>query len=297
MLKRCFHSTVLRLGRHTGSMALEPAPRAFSKKQKKRKIRKIALKAGVKDQRKEKIKANFLRDRLANPELVELAAQQKMDLKGAFSDLMLPDGTDRLDINEPIYRQIRRPQVDPLLVLYSLMNHKAKQDLVLTGKYPDEFIFITEEMGTPQIPSSSSLSSSSTSSTIADSTTTSTTDSATSSLAESIYSNTSTTTTDLSQSEQDKQSVLKFLETSNTSDVIENTDSISYDTSLSTDSISHRVVQNAILPDKESIQSALKMLAARYDFDKVNEVCFYPLLIYIYMFTTYVHYISVPFDV
>ena len=51
--------------------------------------------------------------------------------KGVFQDLLLPDGTPRLDVGESDQRFPEREIIDPMLVLFSLRDNKAKQDFLL----------------------------------------------------------------------------------------------------------------------------------------------------------------------
>ena len=65
-----FQNTIVRFaGRKTGSKALEPAPREFSKKQKKRKSVQRLLMSEKRDPKTEKIKSSMMKKQLDSKEM------------------------------------------------------------------------------------------------------------------------------------------------------------------------------------------------------------------------------------
>jgi hypothetical protein len=128
MQKRCFHSSVLSLGRKSGASAFVAAPRALSKKQTKRKA--TAMKIRIQNKSKEKTSSKFMSNQLASDDMKKFIAEATEQLKGAFDDLLLPDSTPRLDVGESQPKIIPN---DPNLVLYLLRDLKAKENLLLSG--------------------------------------------------------------------------------------------------------------------------------------------------------------------
>jgi pentatricopeptide repeat protein len=135
MLKRCFHSSTVQFARKSGANAFDAKPRGLSKKQKKRKAGRMVARAEVIDQRKEKIKERHMKNQ--TPEVMKFMHESQEQLKGAFQDLFLPDSTPRLDVGEVEETYKPKVFVNPKIVLYSLRDNKAKQDLLLSGSQND----------------------------------------------------------------------------------------------------------------------------------------------------------------
>jgi pentatricopeptide repeat protein len=85
-----YHSSNINYGRKTGSNALEPSPRNFSKKQIKRKSKRIELRESKIDSRKEKIKDNFNKKQIESPHLKDLLASTNDSVINILDNLMLP---------------------------------------------------------------------------------------------------------------------------------------------------------------------------------------------------------------
>jgi hypothetical protein len=133
MQKRCFHSSIISLGRKTGASAFVAVARPLSKKQTKRKA--SAMKIRMQNKSKEKTSSKYLSNQLESEEMKKFMAEATEQLKGAFDDLLLPDSTPRLDVGES------QPVVipfEPYRVLYSLRDLKAKENLLLSGTIGDE---------------------------------------------------------------------------------------------------------------------------------------------------------------
>eukprot|EP00596_Hydrurales_sp_CCMP1899_P009749 CAMPEP_0119036198 /NCGR_PEP_ID=MMETSP1177-20130426/3729_1 /TAXON_ID=2985 /ORGANISM="Ochromonas sp, Strain CCMP1899" /LENGTH=1120 /DNA_ID=CAMNT_0006995643 /DNA_START=103 /DNA_END=3462 /DNA_ORIENTATION=+ len=143
LLKRCFHSSSIQEKRKSGALAFDAPVRGLSKKQKKRKARRLVMQSEVKDQKKEKIKANHLARQLASDGPKQYLHDSVEKLKGVFTELFLPDGTNRLyeddvgvdGLPKPV---VRRDFKDAHMILYSLRNNKAKQDLLLSANSEEQ---------------------------------------------------------------------------------------------------------------------------------------------------------------
>jgi hypothetical protein len=70
-----YHSGPFLLGRNTGSMALEPEPRAPSKKQAKRKRRLIVRNDQKRDPKKDKLKSKHMKSQIQSDELKNFTAE------------------------------------------------------------------------------------------------------------------------------------------------------------------------------------------------------------------------------
>ena len=127
MLKRCFHSSAASFGRKTGASAFVAGPRNLSKKQKKRNVNRLKARAAIIDQKKEKIKNRHSESQINSPEMITMITDMNKKLEGAFQDLLLPDGLDRLDHGEVRPKQIINK--DPTVALYILRDLKAQHDL------------------------------------------------------------------------------------------------------------------------------------------------------------------------
>jgi pentatricopeptide repeat protein len=143
LLKRCFHSSSIQEKRKSGALAFDAPVRGLSKKQKKRKARRLVMQSEVKDQRKEKIKANHLARQLASDAPKQYLHDMVDKMKGVFTELFLPDGTLRLyeddvDVNGLPKPLLRRAFKDAHMILYSLRNNKAKQDLLLSANSEEQ---------------------------------------------------------------------------------------------------------------------------------------------------------------
>ena len=90
---RNFHGTIrLEKGRRTGSAALEPDPRKFSKKQKRRKLDAIEKKKGIIDHRKQSIKMKHFEKQMESPSFKDLADDMDESMLSSLRSLMLPEG-------------------------------------------------------------------------------------------------------------------------------------------------------------------------------------------------------------
>jgi hypothetical protein len=133
MQKRCFHSSLLSLGRKTGASAFVAVARPLSKKQTKRKA--SAMKIRIQNKSKEKTSSKYMSNQLASEEMKKFMAEATEQLKGAFDDLLLPDSTPRLDVGES--QPVTIP-FEPYPVLYLLRDLKEQENLSLSGTIGDE---------------------------------------------------------------------------------------------------------------------------------------------------------------
>lgn len=134
MQKRCFHSGLVCLGRKTGASAFVAKSRPLSKKQTKRKGVLTKARAMAANKQREKTKAQFMEQQIESMDIDKLISETSAALEGAFQDLLLPDGTPRLDTGEVQPGLEPREVVDPYNVLYSLRDSVAKKDLLLSGR-------------------------------------------------------------------------------------------------------------------------------------------------------------------
>lgn len=133
MQKRCFHSSTISLGRKTGASAFVAPSRPLSKKQTKRKRILVKARAASDDQQQKKTKSTFMKNQMASMDMAQFVKDTAAEFKGVFQDLLLPDGTARLDVGESDQRFTEGTYLDPMLVLFSLRDNKAKQDFLLGG--------------------------------------------------------------------------------------------------------------------------------------------------------------------
>ena len=92
--RREYHTTSCCLGRHVGSKALEPQPRTFSKKQMKRKARKIVFNTERIDMKKQKLKERFYKDQVKSGDARKAVEKEKEKVADFVKALMLPDLND-----------------------------------------------------------------------------------------------------------------------------------------------------------------------------------------------------------
>lgn len=146
MQKRCFHSSIVSLGRKTGASAFVAESRALSKKQTKRKRILVKARAANVDQQQKKTKSTFMKNQMASMDMQQFIKDTTAQLKGVFQDLLLPDGTARRDTDdiEPQRNYVRH---DPMLILYSLRNNKAKQDLLRCDVSAQNPLLLSESNG------------------------------------------------------------------------------------------------------------------------------------------------------
>jgi hypothetical protein len=134
MQKRCFHSGLVCLGRKTVASAFVAKSRLLSKKQTKRKGVLMKARTMAANKQREKTKAQFMEQQIESMDMDKLISETSAALEGAFQDLLLPDGTPRLDTGEVQPGLVPREAVDPYNVLYSLRDNVAKKDLLLSGR-------------------------------------------------------------------------------------------------------------------------------------------------------------------